>query len=101
MVGSDRGVQPAVVEPADVAHARELELRVGAPHAVADELGFVAIDERLGEGVVVRISDAADRRQHAMIVEQLGVVPGRILRALVGVLTSCDIGARLRVPTPS
>ncbi len=34
---SDRGVQPAVVKPADVGDSRELELRVGLPHAVGDQ----------------------------------------------------------------
>jgi hypothetical protein len=40
-----------VVEPADVRDGRELELRVGSPHAVGDQLGLVAVDERFGERV--------------------------------------------------
>jgi hypothetical protein len=78
----DRGVQPAVVEPADVGDGRVLELRVGAPHAIGDQLGLVAVDERFGERVVESVSDSADPRQHAMIIEQLRVVLGRILPGL-------------------
>lgn len=50
-------MQPLVVEPADVLDGRELELRAGAPDAVGDQLGLVAIDERLGERVVQGIPD--------------------------------------------
>jgi hypothetical protein len=50
---ADRGVQPAVVEPADVRDGRELELRVRAPDAIGDQLGLVAVDERFGERVPV------------------------------------------------
>ena len=41
----DRGVQPAVVKPADVVGGRELELRSGAPDAVGDQLGLVGVHE--------------------------------------------------------
>ena len=54
-----------VVEPGDVLDDGELELRVGAPHAVGDQLGLEGVDERLGERVVIRVADGADRRQHA------------------------------------
>jgi hypothetical protein len=78
----DRGVQPAVVEPADVLDGRELELRVGAPHAVGDQLGLVGVHERFAERVVVAVSDATDRREHAMVVEHLRVVLGGVLARL-------------------
>jgi hypothetical protein len=45
-----------VVEPAEVSDGRELELRVGAPHAVGDQLGLVAVDERFGERVEAPMS---------------------------------------------
>ena len=70
----ERGVQPARVEPGDVLDGRELELGVGAPHAIGDQLGLVAVDERFGERVVVAVADAADGRQHVRVVELLGVV---------------------------
>jgi hypothetical protein len=62
------------VKPGDVADGRELELRVGAPHAIGDQLGLVAVDERFGERVVIAVADAADRREHLGVVELLGVV---------------------------
>ena len=53
---AERGVQPARVEPGDVVDGRGFELGVGAPHAIGDQLGLVAVDERFGERV-------GDRRQ--------------------------------------
>ena len=50
----DRGVQPAVVEPADIGDGRELELRAGSPHAIGDQLGLERVHERFGERVVER-----------------------------------------------
>src|SRR2546421_205994 len=44
-----------------------------SPHAIGDQLCLVS-------------PDAADRRQHVVVVEQLRIVLGRVLRALVGVL---------------
>ncbi len=59
---------------------RELELRVGAPHAVGDQLGLVGVDIRFGERVVERVADGPDRREHEVIVEHLGVVEAGVLR---------------------
>jgi hypothetical protein len=50
-------VQAVVVVAADVGDDRELELALGAPHAVADQLGLDGVDEALGERVVIGISD--------------------------------------------
>jgi hypothetical protein len=52
---AERFVQTAVVEPADVLDDGELELRSSAPDAVGDELGLEAVDEALGERVVVGV----------------------------------------------
>ena len=57
----ERGVEPLVVEPGNVFDDRELELRGRLPDAVADQLGLEAVDERLGERVVVGVADRADR----------------------------------------
>ena len=64
-------MQALVVEPRDVFDDRELELRAGAPDAVGDELGLEAVDEALGQRVVVGVADRADRGQHGVIVEDL------------------------------
>jgi hypothetical protein len=59
---ADLTVEAAVVEPVDVAQGGELQLVEGAPGPVAsDELGLVQPDGRLGQAVVVAVTDAADR----------------------------------------
>ncbi len=75
----ERGVEPFGVEPGDVLADRQLELGAGAPDAVADQLRLEAVDEALGGRVVERITDRADRGEHAMVVEGLAVVEGRVL----------------------
>jgi len=50
-------VQAGGVVPADVFDDGELELAAAAPDAVGDQLGLEAVDERLGEGVVVCVAD--------------------------------------------
>jgi hypothetical protein len=58
-------VQPGVVEPAEVFHDGRLELRSRLPDAVGDQLGLEAVDEALGQRVVVGVADGSDRGQHA------------------------------------
>jgi hypothetical protein len=48
---AERLVQAIVVVPADVFDDRLLELRLGAPHAIGDQLGLEGVDEALGECV--------------------------------------------------
>jgi hypothetical protein len=69
-------VQAAVVEPADVLDDRELPRRAGPPDAVVDELRLEAVDEALGERVVVGVTGASDRSEDVLVGEGLGVVPG-------------------------
>ena len=50
-------VEPAAVEPVDPFQGGELEVVESSPRAaVADELGLVEPDDRLGQGVVVALS---------------------------------------------
>jgi hypothetical protein len=79
---TEAAVQALTVKPADPLSGLELKLRARAPHAIGDQLGLVGIHERLGERIVVRIANRADRRQHVVIVEHLGVVLARILPGL-------------------
>jgi len=44
-------VQAVVVEPADVLHDGQLELRAGLPDAVGDQLSLEAGDEALASAV--------------------------------------------------
>ena len=84
---SERCVEAFVVEPGDVLDDRELELGAGPPGAVTDQLGLEAVDEALGERVVIRIADRADRAEQAVIVEGLAVVVRAILAPGVAVMT--------------
>jgi hypothetical protein len=59
-------VEALGVEPGDVFDDRELELGAAAPDAVADQFGLEAVDEALGERVVVGAADRADRCEDAV-----------------------------------
>jgi hypothetical protein len=74
---------------------RPLESALRAAIAVVDQLGLEAVDERLGEGVVVGVADRADRGEHAVVGQRLGVVDARVLRAANAVVDKLDDGARL------
>jgi hypothetical protein len=50
-------VRALVVEPADVLHNGQLELRAGLPQAVGDQLGLEAVDERLSQRFVDGVTD--------------------------------------------
>ena len=49
-----------MVEPGDVFDDGELELCSCLPDAIGDELGLEAVDEALGERVVVGVTDRPD-----------------------------------------
>jgi len=46
----ERFVKTLVVEPGDVLHDGELELRAAGPDTVGDQLGLEGVDEALGQG---------------------------------------------------
>ena len=72
--------QPAIVEPVDPGQRPELDGLEGAPgSAPMDHLGFVEAVDRLGEGVVVGISNAADGGLDAGFGQALGVADADIL----------------------
>ena len=79
---TERGVEALVVEPADVANDRELELRLCSPDAIGDQLGLEAVDEAFGHRVVVGVADRSDRREHVMVIKDLRVVKRRVLLGL-------------------
>src|SRR2546425_9052452 len=82
------------VVPADVLDDSELELRAGPPDTVGDQLGLEAIDERLGERVVVRITDRSNRGEQSMIKKRLRAIDARVLTSSVAVMDQLDVGAR-------
>ena len=49
---------------------------------VVHELGLVQADDRLGQCVVVRVRDRADRELDARVIEPLAVANGQVLRPL-------------------
>jgi len=66
--------QAAVVEPVDPDERRVLNVVDVAPRPAApDDLGLVQAVDGLGECVVVRVADAADRALEASGSEPLGV----------------------------
>ena len=88
-------MQPVVVEPADVFHDGELELGSGAPHAILDQLGLERVHEALGQRVVIRVTDRTDRCEDLVVVDDLGVVMGGVLRAGIGVSNQLEVRARV------
>jgi hypothetical protein len=66
-------VQASGVVPADVFDEGEFELAAAPPDSICDQLGLEAVDEGLGERVVVGISDRADGGEHAVVVQGLCV----------------------------
>jgi hypothetical protein len=76
-----------VVEPVDRAEGRELDgFHVTPGTAPPGELGLVQADARLGERVVVRVTDAAHRRLDAGLCQAFGVTDRQILRSAVAVM---------------
>ena len=62
----DRAEQPPIVEPVDPFQGRKLDLLEISPGSAAmNEFGLIDAEGRLGQGVVVGIADAADRRLDA------------------------------------
>src|SRR5262245_47276691 len=81
---ANRFEQPAVVEPIDPFERRVLDIVEISPRATAvNDLGLEQSDDRLGEGVVVRVADAAVRRLDAGLLQALSVADREILAAPV------------------
>ena len=72
--------EPSGIEPIDPFEGRELDRFERAPRsAPMDHFGFVQAVDRLGESVVVRVPDAADRRFNAGVGQTLGVLDRDVL----------------------
>jgi hypothetical protein len=77
---SDRTEQPTVVEPFNPRQRRELDLLDVPPRSLAaNELGLVETADRLDQGAVVRVADAADRGLDARLGEPLRVADRDVL----------------------
>jgi hypothetical protein len=76
--------QAAVVEPVDPFEGGVFHGLEAAPWAAAvDDLGLEEAVDRLGQGVVVAVADAADRGFDPGFGQALGVANGQILRSAV------------------
>src|SRR5688500_14528422 len=72
---ADRLEQTTMVEPVDPREGGELDSLHTAPGpAPADQLSLEQAVDRLGEGVVVRVADAADGGRDAGLGQALGVL---------------------------
>ena len=96
---TERFVQTVVVEPVDPFQDGQFHLSAGPPDAISDQLGLERVDKALGQCVVVGVADRPDRRQDAVVVEDLRVVVAEILRPVVGVLNQRKVRPRSRVPS--
>ena len=84
---ADRLQQPPVVEPVDPFERGELDRFEAAPRpAPVDDLGLVEAVDRLGEGVVIGIADAADRGLDAGLGQALGVLDRGLLHAAARIM---------------
>ena len=76
----DRPEEAAVVEPVDPFEGGELDRLKGAPGAAPmDHLGFVEAVDGFGEGIIVAVTDAADRRLDACRGKPLGILDRDVL----------------------
>jgi hypothetical protein len=67
-------VEPAVVEPVDVAQGGELDVVEALPGTLRiDEFPLVPTDEAFGHGVVVAVTARTHRGDDVVVVEALGV----------------------------
>src|SRR5438128_11423013 len=81
---ADRLEQPTMVEPVDPFERRVFDRFQMSPRTAAvDHFGLVEPDDRLRQGVVVRIADAAHRWFGAYFGESLGITNREILAAVV------------------
>jgi hypothetical protein len=79
---SDGLQEPSVIEPIDPFQGGELDGLEAAPWpAPVDHLGLVETADGFGEGIVIGISDTADRGVHACFNQALGVFDRDVLAA--------------------
>src|SRR5215470_4877723 len=76
-----------VVEPIDPIECGVLDIVELTPGTtMVNDLGLEQSDDRLGEGVVVRVADAADRRLDAGLLQALSVTNREILASPVAMM---------------
>ena len=87
-----------MVEPVDPFEGGELDRFKVPPGATStNHLGLVQADDRLGQGIVVGIPDAAHRRLDPGIGQALGVADRQVLGATVAVMHQSALSAHRAV----
>ncbi len=83
----DRFEQTTGVEPVDPFEGGELDGLERPPWSTPmDQFGFEQPVDRLGEGIVVAVADAADGRLDTGLGEPLGVADRQVLRAPIAMV---------------
>ena len=89
---SDGSEQAPFVEPIDPAEGGDFQILHVAPWTLAvDQLRFVEAVYGLSEGVVIGVTDTADRWLNACFGQTLGVSYGQILPAAVRVMDQAPL----------
>src|SRR6056297_386021 len=84
---SDGSKQAPVVEPVDPTERGHFQILHVAPRSLAvNQLGFVEAVYGFREGVVVAVTNAADRWFNASFGQSLGIANGQILPAAIRVV---------------
>src|SRR3954466_15197393 len=83
----DRLEKATFVEPVDPFEGGELDRFEAAPGAAPmDHLGFVEAVDGFGEGIVVAVTDAADRRLDPCLGKPLGILDRDVLHTAITVV---------------
>ena len=96
-----------MVEPVHPFECRKLDgLEVPPRTMTTDHFGLVQPDHRLGEGVVVRVADAPDRRINAGVCQAVGVTNERYWvnstgRRNTSMMRCCDGATETETVRPS
>lgn len=95
---SDRAEQPAVVEPFDPFEDRELDVvEIPRRSLLPGHLRLEELVDRLGERVVIRVPDAADRGPNAGFSQWLRVANAQISNPAVAMVNQLvEIGTRVQ-----
>lgn len=85
-----------MVEPSDPFQCCQFDGFPGFPRRAAmDQLGLVQAIDRLGQGVVVTVATAADRRLDAGFGQAFAIADADVLRSPIGVVGQRTVVARL------
>ena len=89
-----------MIEPVHPSQRCELNSLNVSPRALlSDQFGLVQSIDRLGECIVVGITDAADRRFNTGLIEPVGVADRYVLRTSITVVDQARVFIDASYPT--